>query len=135
MDPQRDKKRPFPQKALMLHSDPVTLTNKGLSEYQRKARQVLYRALPPWRQRSRHVTARAGRARGYCNIDPRDYLFHQTVNRLSVATQVFRGSWTADICQGMSQPEISFSEETQGPPGTVLLLPTQKTNLAKTGEE
>ena len=35
--------------------------NKGLTEYQRRASLLLYRALPPQRQRGRDATARARR--------------------------------------------------------------------------
>ena len=42
------------------------------------------------------------KARG--NLGPRDSIHHQTVSRLSVANQVFLGSWMVDLCQeGRSQ--------------------------------
>ena len=33
------------------------------------------------------------------NLGPRDGILHQTVSRLSVANQVFLGSWMVDIHQ------------------------------------
>ena len=64
----------------LLHSQ-----NNGLNEYQRRASQLLYRALPPQRQRGRQETARAWRQGGFCNLNPRDHVFHQTVSRLPFA--------------------------------------------------
>ena len=53
------KKRPFSRKAL---SAPLARSqNKGLHKYPRRASQLPYRALPPWRQRGRRETARARR--------------------------------------------------------------------------
>ena len=39
------------------------------------------------------------KARGCCNLGPRDRIFHQTVSRFPVANQVFLGFWMVDICQ------------------------------------
>ena len=59
-DHQRDtQKRPFSLKALLA---PLARSqNKGVSKYHRRASQLPYRALPPWRQRGRPEIARAGR--------------------------------------------------------------------------
>ena len=39
------------------------------------------------------------KARGSCNLGPRDHIFHQTVSRLRVDNDIFLGSWTVLICQ------------------------------------
>ena len=44
--------------------------NKALSECQNRASQLPYRALPPWRQRGRYVTARARRQGATTISDP-----------------------------------------------------------------
>ena len=51
------------------------------------------------------------KARG--NLGPRDSIHHQTVSRLSVANQVFLGSWMVDIHQeGHSQRSAPQSRHT-----------------------
>ena len=43
--------------------------------------------------------SRSRKARGCCNLGPRDGIFHQTLSRLPVANHVFLGYWTVDISQ------------------------------------
>ena len=39
------------------------------------------------------------KASGSCNLDPRNSIFHQTVNRVTVANHIFLASWMVDIHQ------------------------------------
>ena len=54
--------------------------------------------LPPSLEAEKQVCdSQSWKARGHCNLSPRDYTFYQTVRRLSVANYIFLGSWTVHI--------------------------------------
>ena len=89
------KKRTFPWKALMCsltHSQ-----NKGLNKYQGELAGCIQ--VPPLcqRQRSRCVTARAGR-QGAVSA-PETCILYQNASRLPVANHFFLGPWMVDIHQ------------------------------------
>ena len=54
-------------------------------------------AHPPPEAERQAGDSRNRKARG--NLGPRDGILYQTPSRLSVANQVFLGSWMVDICQ------------------------------------
>ena len=55
---------------------------------------------PPFPEAERRVCdSQSWKARGCCNLSPRDCIFHQTVSRFPVANQVVLGFWMVDICQ------------------------------------
>ena len=72
--------------------------NKRLSEYQRRDSWLQIDPCSPEAERQA-CNSQSWKARGCYNLDPRDYIFQQTVSKLSVANHVFLGSWTVDICQ------------------------------------
>ena len=77
--------------------------NKGLNKYQKRVRQLPYRALLPQSQRGRHATPR-GRRQGDTAISAPETTSSTKLSRLPVANHVFLGSWMVDICQeGHSQ--------------------------------
>ena len=97
--PQRQEKKTFPSKGSNNTWWPLLYSHyRGLSKYQRTASWLLYRALSPWRQKDRHVTARAGRQRAAAILAP-ETTSSNKLSRLPVANHVFLGSWTVDICQ------------------------------------
>ena len=83
-----------------------------LSEYQRRASPLPFRALLPWRQRGRCAPI-SQKARGHCNLGPKDHIFHQTVIRLPVANHMFLGSWTVHIHQECHSPRSAPRGDTQ----------------------
>ena len=83
------------------HPQSRRLTTTASGEVAQKPRSTtpaVYRP-PCWRQRGRHVTARAGR-QGTAPISaPETSILHQTVSRPPVSNHVFLGSWIVDIFQ------------------------------------
>ena len=91
----------------------------GLSEYQRRASQLLYRALPPQRQRGRQETARAWR-QWVAAISTPDTMSSTKLwagSHLLICLPGILNGWQLP---GLSQPEISIPDETHSTPGTVL---------------
>ena len=128
--------------------------NKRLNKYQRRASQLCTGPSPPWRQRSRHATARAGEQGAAPILAPETGILHQTVSRLPVANHIFLGSWMVDTCQqgcslrsapqrihtahlrwcscGAPRNQVAGMEEVikiHGPPGTVCLPSTWSSEL------
>ena len=59
---------------------------------------AIYGPYYPEAERQVH-DSQSQKARGCCNLSPRDHIFHQTVSRLPVANHVFLGSWMVHICK------------------------------------
>ena len=81
---------------------PLVLSqNKGLCmrKYRKITIWLSFRALPPQRQRASLCDSQIWKARGCCNLAPRDCIFHQTVSGLPVANHIFLGSCIVHICQ------------------------------------
>ena len=91
----------------------------GLSEYQRRASQLLYRALPPQRQRGRQETARAWR-QWVAAISTPDTMSSTKLWAGSHLLTCLPGILDHWHLPGLSQPEISIPDETHSTPGTVL---------------
>ena len=93
-------KGPFLQEGSNNALWPLALSqNKGLcpSEYQRRASCChLWSSPGAVRQ---VCDSQRQKARGYCNLSPRECIFCQTVSRVLVANHVFLGSWMVHICQ------------------------------------
>ena len=69
---------------------------KGLSEYQRNVADCRP-AHPLWEEGRQADASQSQKERA--KLDPRDGIPYQIASRLSVATQVFLGSWKVDIHQ------------------------------------
>ena len=98
----------------LLHSQ-----NNGLNEYQRRASQLLYRALPPQRQIGRQETARAWR-QGVPAISAPETMSSTKLWAGSHLLTCLPGILDGWHPLGLSQPEISIPKETHTTPGTVL---------------
>ena len=70
--------------------------NKGLSEYPRRASWLQTGPSPTG---GREAGRRQPESKGKGQTWPRDGIPYQTANKLSVANQIFLGSWTVGICQ------------------------------------
>ena len=96
----KKKKGPFPWKALMPHGDPWSAhRTKDCDLVNTKEEQAhchLGPSFPGGRGRCATISRKA---RGRCNLGPKDHIFHQTVIRLPVANHIFLGSWMAHIRQ------------------------------------
>ena len=119
----------------MLTHSLVCSQNKGLREYQRRHSWLHTCPSPPPEAERQACNSQRQKARGSCNLSPRDGICHQAVSRSLVATHVFPVSWTAQIYQksGVSQPKTSSSEETHGSPGTMPLQLTWEPKWLLTG--
>ena len=101
--------------------------NKGLclSKYQRRARPLPFRALLPWRQRGRCAPI-SQKARGCCNLGPKDHIFHQLWSGCQLlTTSSWDPGWFTSTRSVTARDQLP--EETHSTPGTVPLWCIQET--------
>ena len=119
------KKKPFPQKALMPHSDPWCAHRKKdwANTKGQQAGCHIGPSLP--RVRGAGVWQPELEGKGLLNLSLRDCIFHQTVSRLPDPEQL--------ICTRSVTAWDQSPEETHGTPGAVLSHHTQETECLGPG--
>ena len=95
--PERHTKETFFTKGSI--STPGTLTEQRIEQIPKEHKPVAIQGPPSPEAERQACDRQSWKARGCCNLGPRDCIFYQTVSRLEVANHVFLGYWTVHICQ------------------------------------